>query len=214
MRRVVRDLTGSVLGLALLAACSPGTPTPTPTVSAPSSAPTSLANSPTSTPAVTPSGVTTPLPSPTSDGLGRPWKFSTTEGASGGFEVPSKSNALVRRVEKERRIGKGKKLYYVSVSIDNRAGSADVQLQTLEFVSAGEKRLPSVRPQDVIGRWQQPTGNPSRLRLIDLQNDLERTVKPGERATVVKIFEKPIRVITRSFIYLDGDREVVEARPR
>lgn len=111
-------------------------------------------------------------------------------------------------------MGKGKKLHYVSVSIDNRTGTGNVQLATLEFVAADGKRLSSVRPQDVIERWQQPTGNPSRLRLIDLQNDLEKTVKPGKRATVVKIFEKPIRVITRSFVYLDGDREVVEAQPR
>lgn len=201
----------------MLTACSSGvsTPTtPTPVASSSAGSPTHSAETPRRTPSAEPGTSTTPAPrvSPTSDGLGRSWSFSTAEGARGSFEVPSKANALVRRVEKERQIAEGKKLHYVTVSIDNTAGTGDVQLQTLEFVAADGVRHTSVTPQDVIERWQQPTGNPSRLRLIKLQNDLEKTVKPGERGSVVKIFGAPIRSISRSFVYLDGDREVVEAQ--
>ncbi len=126
--------------------------------------------------------------------------------------MPSKADSLVRRIETERTRAKAERLYYVLVAVDNAAGSEAAELDSIEFVDGAGRRSTSVSAQDVIERWHQPSGYPARRRLIKLQTDMEVSLEPGQSGTVVKVFDRPIRSIAKSFVYLRGGLEVVEAK--
>jgi hypothetical protein len=213
MRRAVAAiLTIPLCGSALLG-CTPVTSAPSPSAtSSTTQAPTGQ-SSPTPAPTSQPSGTPTEptRPTPSGNGLHQDWHFATDAGARGTFTVPSETNKLAQRIEKERSNAKGKRLYYVLIDVDNTSGSKRVRLDTIEFVDQDGHRIKSLDEQDVIERWHLPSGYAARRRLIKLQTDMAVSLAPGKEGTVVKVFNRRIPSISRAFIYLEHGLAVVEA---
>jgi hypothetical protein len=196
--------------------CAPPTngPTPAPTTQLPTTQlpttqpPTTQGSA---TPTSAPSATGPTRPTPTGNGLHQDWHFVTEAGARGTFTVPSKRNGLAQRIETERSAVKGKRLYYVVIEVDNTEGSKRVELDTIEFVDRDGRRIESLDEQDVIERWHLPSGYAARRRLIKLQTDMSFALGSGQKGTAVKVFDRRISSISRTFVYLDGGLSVVEA---
>lgn len=209
MRRSLAVLAAS--SFLALAACS-GSPAATPSASSGpvEGQPTTAASTP---PVVEGEPSETPRPTPTGNGLGQTWTFTSEGGATGTFSVPSRTNKLVERVEAERKRAGGKPFTYVLVDVDNRKGSDTVNMYSIEFVDQDGNQIESADLDDIMGKWRDKYVNDATKynQIIELQKDLTFFLRQGAKGTAVKIFTKPIRSISRAFVLPNGGFESDEA---
>ena len=199
----------AVILLIPLLGCAPTLSPPTPGPTSPTTQSSTMQTPATPTSEPTATGST--RPTPTGNGLHQDWHFVTDDGARGTFTVPSRVIRLAERIETERSAVKGKRLYYLVIDVDNTKGSEPVQLDSIEFVDRDGRRIQSLAEQDVIERWHLPSGYAARRRLIKLQTDMTFSLAAGKKGTAVKVFDRRITSISRTFVYLADGLAVEEA---
>ena len=167
----------------------------------------------TSTPAPEPAPVTTtaePTPTPVVLGHGT-YVWENATGAKGEMTLPGAADA---EVEKLRALVKGPAVNYLSVKVDNRAGSELVNMygvsvftpegEELQYKNAGEY-INEIRPGDA----------PSEVynQFIDAGNKLGAEAKPGAVKTFVLTGPALPKEFSRVTVYPTGGFDPVDALP-
>lgn len=225
MNRPLRGLTTAMLAAILVSGCSGKITTAADRSPAPSPSPMPSIDCKTASqrdymkycasaePTDDPGTQDSPVPTvPPNNGIGVKWSFASAELALGSMKFGDQpDNALVDRLEAERKRLQEPALSYVVVSIDNTNGTGDVNMYKVAVVDNDGNQYESVNFDD-LGWSDKATDDTAEYnRVIGLSTDLSVFLHPGAKGTAVMLFKKRPPTVKRLFVYPDGGLEDTEA---
>ena len=186
------------IGLGLVACAAGGTPSET-------------ATQQTSTVVPTP----TPTVEPAVEHIGEKWTFDY-EGATASFQIPTPGeDPLAQQLEAIRAEVGGQPATYVTVAVDNTAGTSNINMYGMTVVALDGTQTVSTPVSDIIGEWRDLTEDTDLYnRLIDLSNEVGMfDLRPGATGTAVIAFREPVASVAAVFVQPAGGADEMAASP-
>lgn len=147
--------------------------------------------------------------------VGDAWSFEYM-GATGSFSfADAAAGDVVPQLEAARVAVGAPEVTYLTVNVDNTAGTVPLNMYGLTVVTLEGQQVTSVPVSDVLSEWRGATSD-DQIELYNSIVDLNNAVgqfdlRPGAKGTAVLTFAEPVTSAAKVYVQPAGGTDEVEA---